>query len=165
MRIFIVRHAIAEDFSKSGRDEDRELSPAGRKKMKVAAAGFAGLGMGIDRVFTSPLIRARQTAEILARELKYKGAPEETEILAPGHSPEEVCAFLRTLKSVESVALTGHEPNCSQLVSYLLSGPGEVAVEFKKGAICLIESSRPQRGTGILIWHLSPMALRSMKWK
>src|SRR6185436_6950664 len=68
MEIYIVRHAIAEDApSKGTGDAARALTEEGRQKMKEAAAGFAKLEFSIDKIFSSPLIRAKQTAEILAK--------------------------------------------------------------------------------------------------
>jgi phosphohistidine phosphatase len=158
MNIYIVRHAIAEDIPRSGPgDAMRALTAEGRKKMKEAAAGFAKLDPVIDRIFTSPLVRARQTAEIIAKEIDH--SIEEMKELAPGHSPSNVCAQLEKLED-DSVMVVGHEPNCSELANYLL---GDCRLEFKKGAICFIECDTPKAGTGILIWHLSPAALRSMK--
>ena len=157
MDIFIVRHGIAEEVSSDGSDESRELTSEGKKKMKESSAGFARLERKVDRIYSSPLARARQTAEILANALDRK--VEEMKELAPGHSPAQVCHKLKQLKA-GSVMVVGHEPNCSELASYLLLGSGGVSIEFKKGAICLIESRDAEPGSGDLILHLSPAALR-----
>ena len=158
MNIYIVRHAIAEDQPRSGTgDHLRQLSEEGKKKMKEAADGFARMKLEIDAIFCSPLIRAKQTAEIVAKALKKE--TEEMVELSPGHSPEDVCRKLRGFKKSESVMLVGHEPNCSDLAAYFL---GDIAVEFKKGAICLIESDDLLKHRGTLIWHLSPAVLRLM---
>lgn len=158
MKIYIVRHGIAEDHSKDGTDSARELTDEGRKRMKEAAAGFARLEPDIDHIYTSPLVRARQTAEILAESLGKK--VEEMKELAPGHRPSDVWNRIQAFKRRSNLLLAGHEPNCSELAAYLL---GNVNVEFKKGAICLIESNEVSPSSGILIWHLSPAALRWMK--
>lgn len=159
MEIYIVRHAIAEDTAKSGEgDSARELTSEGKQKMKEAAAGFAKLDRKVDRIFASPLIRARQTAEILAGALK-KTVEEMTE-LSPAHTPKEVCARLEELGKSKNVMLVGHEPNCSELASYLLVGPSELDIVFKKGSICFIEADKPAQGEGTLVWHLSPQVLR-----
>ena len=84
------------------------------------------------------------------------------EELAPGHAPQEVLDRLRGMRAVKSVLLAGHEPNCSQLASYMLGGSATVDLEFKKGAICLIQDESLSVGSGILIWHLPPSALRLM---
>jgi phosphohistidine phosphatase len=125
--------------------------------MKEAAEGFARLDLEIDTIYSSPLVRAIQTAEILAKAIDYKETIENMEELSPGYSPKDVMQRLQSLKKVETIALAGHEPNCSELASHLL---GDAEVEFKKGAICLIETESLQTGSGNLIWHLSPQILR-----
>jgi phosphohistidine phosphatase len=81
------------------------------------------------------------------------------EELSPAYSPDQVLEKLRSLKKAKSVVLAGHEPNCSELAAHLLNG---AQLEFKKGALCLIESDPVSAGHGILIWHLSPQVLRLM---
>jgi len=159
MRIFILRHAIAEDTAKGG-DSQRALSEEGRKKMKDAAAGFAELDLKIDAIYSSPLVRAVQTAEILAKAISYGGKIETMQELSPGNSPEAVCERVRSLKKPENIVLSGHEPNCSDLAGYLLNG---AQIEFKKGAICLIETESVTADSGTVLWHLSPQILRLMK--
>jgi phosphohistidine phosphatase len=159
MRIFILRHAIAEDTAKGG-DSQRALSEEGRKKMRDAAAGFARLELKIDVIYSSPLVRAVQTAEILAKSIGYTSKIETMQELSPGNSPQSVSDRLRSLKKSGSIVLSGHEPNCSELAGYLLGG---AQIEFKKGAICLIETESATEGSGTLIWHLSPQALRLLK--
>ena len=159
MEIYIVRHGIAEEVSGDGSDEARALTSEGKKKMKEAAAGFAKLKRTVDRIYASPLVRARQTAEILATELSIK--VEEMKELAPGNRAGAVCGRVRSIKDGQSIMLVGHEPNCSELASYLLLGSDGVQVEFKKGAICLIESRDASAGSGDLIFHLPPAVLRA----
>ena len=159
MRIFILRHAIAEDTAKGG-DAQRALSEEGRKKMRDAAAGFSRLDLKIDAIYSSPLVRAVQTAEILAKAISFSNKIEMMQELAPGHSPESVGNRLRSLKKSGSIVLSGHEPNCSELAAYLLGG---AQIEFKKGAICLIETESAAAGSGTLHWHLPPQVLRLMK--
>ncbi len=157
MMIYIVRHAIAEDVSSDGSDGKRALTAEGRKKMKEAASGFASLESEIGRVFSSPLVRAWQTAEIMAKELGKE--VEEMRELAPGHSPKQVLNRLTQMEDA-SIVLVGHQPDCSTLASYLL---GNLDIEFKKGAICKIQIDRMTTGSGALIWHLPPQALRLMR--
>lgn len=162
MEIYIVRHAIAEDTAKSGGgDAERELTAEGKQKMKETAAGFAKLDRKVDRIFSSPLVRARQTAEILAAVLKQK--VEEMPELSPANTAKEVCGRLEELGKSKNIMLVGHEPNCSELASYLLVGPSELDIVFKKGSICFIEADKPAAGAGTLVWHLSPQILRQLR--
>jgi phosphohistidine phosphatase len=163
MQIYIVRHAIAEDIGKGGgSDARRALTAEGRKKMKDAAEGFARLEPHIERIFSSPLVRAVQTAEIVAKAIKFEKEIEEMKELSPGYGPDDVLKRLREFRGVKSVALAGHEPNCSELASHLLSNSDRVLIEFKKGAICYVESDALTPGSGMLVWHLSPQTLRLM---
>src|SRR5262245_43734150 len=109
MDIYIVRHGIAEEGSRGMSDEKRALTSEGRKKMKEAAGGFAKLGLGVERVFSSPLVRARQTAEILAAPLQR--AVEEMSELSPGYGPSDVLRALQHFSGLKSVMLVGHQPN------------------------------------------------------
>lgn len=160
MDIYIVRHGIAEEVASGGGDSARALTQEGRQKMKEAAKGFVKLQPEVQRIFASPLVRAKQTAEILAAQLKK--SVEEIKELSPGFSPSQVCERLISLKKAGSIMLVGHEPNCSELASYLLEGSTGTSIEFKKGAICLIEVDLPKGASGTLRWHLSPLALRLM---
>jgi phosphohistidine phosphatase len=161
MEVYIVRHGIAEDApKKGGGDAARALTEEGKQKMKEAAEGFARLGISVDRILSSPLIRAKQTAEILAKALGMK--VDEMEELGPGHTPEEVCSRISKMSKLKSVMLVGHEPNCSMLASYLLDGSGSLEIQFKKGAICRVDGAM-SRQSGALIWHLPPQSLRLMK--
>ena len=159
MRIYILRHAIAEDSAKGG-DTKRALTEEGRKKMRDAAAGFARLDPSIDLIYSSPLVRAVETAEIVARAIQYPRKVETLEELSPGYTPESVAQKLKSIKKAEGIILSGHEPNCGQFASFLI---GKGSFEFKKGAMCLIETESYSHGSGILIWHLPPQVLRLMK--
>jgi phosphohistidine phosphatase len=161
MDIYIVRHGIAEEASKGISDAKRALTSEGRKKMKEAAGGFAKLEPEVTRVFSSPLLRAWQTAEILASALQVE--VEEMPELAPGRVPSDVLRALQQLTDLKGVMLVGHQPNCSELASHLLSSHGLVNVEFKKGAICSIHSENLTAGGGILLAHFPPSALRTME--
>jgi phosphohistidine phosphatase len=162
MQIYIVRHGIAEAIAKDGSDEGRELTSEGKQRIKEEAEGFAQLEFPIDHVYSSPLLRARQTAEFFAAALNLP--IEEMKELRPAGSPDSVCAHIKRLDAGTSIMLVGHEPNCSELASHLLAGRGaEVSVDFKKGAICVIETTKISRGSGTLVWHASPKILRSLR--
>jgi phosphohistidine phosphatase len=164
MDLLVVRHAIAEDretFAQSGRDDgERPLTNAGRKKMVQGVQGLTRVVPQLDVLASSPLVRARQTAEIVAE--AYGGiAIEEVEALASGADAATVTAWLRDTGASGTVAVVGHEPDLSGLVCYLLAGADDAFVELKKGAACLVTfAGEPRAGGGELKWSLAPKHLR-----
>jgi phosphohistidine phosphatase len=116
-RIYIVRHAIAEDFAASGRDEDRALTPEGRKKMKRAARGLVALGIAPARLLSSPLVRAQQTSVVLVE--GYPQVEIETcDLLAPGVDEHALTRLLNGRYAGADVMLVGHEPDLGELLSF-----------------------------------------------
>jgi phosphohistidine phosphatase len=159
--IYLVRHAIAEERGDEWPDDDlRPLTDAGIGKFSDAARGFLQFESAPDRVITSPLVRARQTAELLARAARPPIPIVELEELSPGHSPAAVLAKVRKLGDWERVALVGHEPDLGHLAAHLVSA--KYPLPFKKGGMCRIDIvwDRPVQGT--LVWFLPPKALRQL---
>jgi phosphohistidine phosphatase len=155
-RIYIVRHAIAEDFSASGRDEDRALTAEGRKKMKRAARGLSSLGVAPAHLLASPLVRAQQTAEIVTEafpQLKI----ETCDLLAPGVDERALTRLLNGSYASGDVMLVGHEPDLGELLAYWLSGSrGGIETRFKKGACaCIAASALPPVGKALLEWLMT----------
>jgi phosphohistidine phosphatase len=164
MQILIIRHAKAGQRGLLGfigkKDATRPLTDAGRRDMRKAARGLQKLVPEIDVIASSPLTRARETADIVSR--RYDDIPVmELAPLAPGGSKEDVLAWLRDQKATATVVLVGHEPDLGILASWLLGGGAESFLSLKKGAACLIEmSEKPTPGSGSLEWLLPPAALR-----
>jgi len=159
-RIYIVRHAIAEEQSASGRDQDRALTADGKKKMKRAARGLATLGVLPERIVTSPLVRARQTADIVAE--AFPGVPIDLcETLAPGVDERALTRVLNQRYAGLSVALVGHEPDLSELLSYWLTGSRHAfETRFKKGAVaCIAVDDLPPTGKAVLEWFMTAAQL------
>lgn len=165
MKLLLIRHAIAEereDFARTGKDDRlRPLTDEGRKKMKQAAKGLRKLAPDIDLLATSPLTRAAQTGAIL--DSVYDGLKEvEVEQLTPEATPEDFLRWLRRRKE-ECVAVVGHEPSLSLILSWLLTGNERRIFAFRKGGACLIEfEDEPAAGTATLLWALTPAQLREL---
>jgi phosphohistidine phosphatase len=162
MELYLVRHAIAEDHA-AGRDEDRGLTGEGKTKMIRAARGLRKFKLKPDLILTSPLRRARETAEILARELN--GAPVEVmPELAASADVKAVAPALRPQVRLASLVLVGHQPNLGELASLLLTG-GErrLRIDFKKGGVACLEADLaadpPQC---VLRWLVTPGLLRAL---
>jgi phosphohistidine phosphatase len=163
IELYLVRHAVAaERGPKYPDDRLRPLTPAGERRFKQSVPGFVELGGGVDFVLTSPLVRARDTAILLADGLKPKPALVEVEALAPGGRPQAINDAIKAhIKKHRRLALVGHEPDLGELAARLLGARG--SVEFKKGAICLIETDgATPTGPGTLCWMMTPRALRAL---
>lgn len=163
IELFLVRHAVAaERGPKYPDDRLRPLTPAGSRKFAESVPGLIEMGVVIDFVLTSPLVRARETAQILASRLKPKPAIAEIEALSPGGRPQAINDAIKThAKRYRRLALVGHEPDLGELAARLLGARG--GVQFKKGGVCLIETDSPTpAGPGTLRWMLTPKALRAL---
>lgn len=165
MELYFIRHAIAVNRTDPNvtSDEERWLTDSGIKKMKQAAKGLTRLVPIFDLVYTSPYLRARQTAEIVANAFSPHPKIEETPLLAPGAQFSAIETLTRRVPLDARLAFVGHEPDISELISVLISGTPEPAFEMKKGAISRLDvHNLPQPGFGILVWHLQPKILRMM---
>lgn len=141
------------------RDEDRMLSAEGRKRTRAAAAGLRELGCRPDRILTSPLVRARETADIIAAVLPGNTRVEAVACLGPGVPQQDVVARL-CRQNAGAVMLVGHMPSLAMLVAFLLSGRTDWDVHLKKASACRLSfEGRPAPGTACLEWLLQPNAL------
>jgi len=164
MKVFLVRHAIAHARSRARWPNDalRPLTPAGKRKFRKAARGLATALPTSAALLSSPFVRARQTAELLAAALGRKKIVEARE-LASGESAKEVFTMLRARKD-EAVVLVGHEPNLSTLLSACLHEHGRLKIDFKKGgAACIEFTGRVEPGRACLHWFLPPRVLRGLR--
>jgi phosphohistidine phosphatase len=161
MHLLILRHAIAiRRGTGNFPNDDRPLTEDGIRKMERAARGIAVIAPAIHVILTSPLRRARQTADIV--EAALDGSPKiiATEALLPGMDRETQLRALAKFSGNQTIMIVGHEPDLGLLASHIL-GSSNSAVEFKKGSLCSLTVSR--RGThmnGVLNWHVTPRQLR-----
>jgi phosphohistidine phosphatase len=170
MILYILRHGIAEDVAPKGDDGARRLTSRGRARMRAAAEGLRALGLRFDVILTSPLVRAVETANILAGVYAGKPAPQELPALAAGTPPAETVRALRPFARHEHVVIVGHEPGLSGIASLLLTGsPAGASIELKKGGMIAIETGALLRASGgvargaTLQWHVTPRQLRRMR--
>jgi len=161
--LYLVRHGVAEERGDAWPDDTkRPLTAEGMSRMRKAARGLARLGVGLDVVFTSPLVRARQTAEILAGELEPRPPLVTIDSLAPDASYAALAADLEKHARKPRIGLVGHEPAIGELAARLIGS--RHSIEFKKGAICRIDvADLPPAGPGDLRWLLTPKILRSLR--
>jgi len=138
IEIWLLRHAKAERGGPGIPDEERALTPASRRKMRSTARAIAQQAPDFDGILTSPLVRARQTAEPVAKAIHSRKNPIETEALSPWADPKEILEEIERRKLSRSL-LVGHMPHLGKLLGYLLTGRPGTAVEIKKSALARVE--------------------------
>ena len=164
MDLLIVRHAIAFDRDRDRwrDDAERPLTPAGMRRARKAAAGLKSFAQRPDRLLTSPLLRARQTARILTEVAGWPAA-EETRSLAPGEPALAILGLLSQGRS-KLTAVVGHQPDLGHLLGVCLLGDGGLPIEMKKNAVaCVSFSGRPRAGQAALAWLATPKMLRALR--
>jgi len=170
VELYIIRHGIAverEDFKKKGlEDHFRPLTLKGRKRMQKVAIRLRDFVEDIDVLISSPLVRARQTAEILSQiyfDLEIIEAAE----LVPQSPPQAFVKWLRVHgRSYKKIAIVGHEPHLSNLASYLLSGEEGSFIDLRKsGVLCLeIEDfATTEPGSSQLVFSVPPRMLADLR--
>ena len=165
LQLLLVRHAIAEERGSAWPDDDqRPLSRDGARKWKRAARGLAQLVPSVDMLLTSPLTRAFQSAELLAKAMSPSPKIQMFEELRPDTRPGGMVTALRARSPRGTVVLVGHEPMLSELAALLLHLQGPL--EFRKGAAMLIVTTGlGTRGPARLEWFVTPRILRDLAGK
>jgi phosphohistidine phosphatase len=165
MELLIVRHAIAfeRDRQRWRDDAARPLSPVGIRQSRKAAAGMKEFSRAPDRLLTSPLVRARQTAQILTDVAGWPQA-EEVHELSPGQSALAVLTLIGKDRS-KRVAVVGHQPDLAALLTACLLGEdGALAVDMKKNAVaCVSFEDSARAGRAVLKWLATPRMLRGLR--
>lgn len=166
MRVYLIRHAATfpGDPARWPDDGLRPLTPAGMDEFREAAAGLAGIAGPVDAVVASPLVRTRQTAEILSAAAGWPRATEAPQ-LVPGRTAEQALALAREHElRDQSLALVGHEPNLLELISLCVAGDdSRVRCDIEKGGVaCLLFPGAVSAGEARLEWLLTPRALRAL---
>lgn len=160
--LYLVRHAVAAARGSEWPDDDvRPLTDRGISRFKEAVAGLKALDVVVDEVLTSPLVRARQTADLLASGLAGRPPVRVLGALASGRSPAQVMEQVAGAVRGRRVALVGHEPALGELAAFLIGA--RHAIPFKKGGVCRIDvEAMASRPTGALVWLATPRILREL---
>jgi phosphohistidine phosphatase len=167
MNLYILRHGIAIDRGTPGysSDSERPLTPKGERRLWQVAEAMEALELSFDLILSSPYVRARRTAEIVAEAFDARKKLEFSADLVPDGSTKKLIQFLNALQPVPNdILLVGHEPYLSGLISLLASGQEILAVTMKKGGLCKLEAGSLKHGRCASIeWLLTPrqMALIS----
>ena len=156
MELYLIRHGIAEEQRFNIKDEERQLTPEGRQKTEKVAQRLGKLGLHFDLILTSPLVRARQTAEILIA-AKLSSELEESSYLIPeGDIYSWLAGWLepKNYSPQNHLALVGHEPCLSEWAEILLWGEVKARLVLKKAG--MIGIKLPETG--------SPLGRSQMFW-
>jgi phosphohistidine phosphatase len=165
MRLTLIRHARAEerDARKYPDDALRPLTPQGREEQALLAAALYRMGMRFDVLASSPLVRARETADILAEGMRWSGTIEITPLLGEAFTVNRLVEWLRRFPGSAHVACVGHEPDMSELAAALLSADEEIWFDFKKSGVLGIGFDESvARGQGMLLYFLPPKLLLAL---
>lgn len=159
MKLYLVRHGIAIDRigGEVKNDFQRHLTAEGHEETKLVAQALKKMGVRPDLLVSSPLVRARQTAEIF-RDVLAQGKLDLTvnDLLAPGGNKGTLLASLKT-KNAEEIMFFGHEPDMTYLAQALLLLDSELDMPFKKAGVCRIDvADLPPTRPGRLKWFINP---------
>lgn len=166
MNLYVLRHGIAAELKphKFARDAERPLTPKGKRKLWEAAEAMESMEITLDLMVSSPYLRARQTAEIIAEAFNGRKEVVLTEHLTPGGNPKALIAWLNDLKPAPgNVLLVGHEPYLSELISLLVSGGADCGIELKKGGLCKLSAEALKAGRcAVMEWLATPKQMGLM---
>jgi phosphohistidine phosphatase len=155
MDLYIIRHGIAADLASS--DRERPLTPPGKEQMRQMAAWLAKQGTVPQKIISSPLVRAVQTAEILRDGVGLDADDMViSNIMAPGADPQKLCELLEKT-TAKSVAIVGHAPDVQVYTSFFAGGGW---LTFGRANIASLEIyGSPCAEHGVLRWFVSPRML------
>jgi phosphohistidine phosphatase len=160
MKLYFLRHATASDNAPS--DAERELTREGKEEARIAGKALAQLGAKPSYIFSSPLVRARQTAEIAGEALKFsKGILSLDEL----HNGTPTASLLKALKSCASdseIILVGHMPSLSEHLAVLIGAGNAQGLPMGKGSVAHVEMERLRAGAGHLRWLMRQSQLREL---
>ena len=160
MNLYLLRHGLATEPSvrRLAKDSERSLTPEGKRKMRQIAKSMKALELSFDLILSSPYLRARQTAEIVASAFRADQKLVLAEELTPGASAKGLIHRINSLNPTpENLLLVGHEPSLSQLISLWVAGDPYSSITLKKGGLCrlAVEALQPGR-CATLEWLLTP---------
>jgi phosphohistidine phosphatase len=164
--LYVMRHglAVTRGSVRFSDDAQRPLVPEGKEKMREIAEGLKRMGFEVDWIVTSPLVRAVETAGIIAESLASSVPVDVCDAMRPGGLPEDLLAFLAKRPNFRRVLVVGHEPDLSELAARLIGAGGHANLAFKKGGCCMISFDEfPPKSPGQLVWWLTPRLLRKLR--
>jgi phosphohistidine phosphatase len=167
MELFLLRHGIAVERGDLDyqNDAERPLTAEGRRELRQVGVAMRKMKLGIEVILSSPLVRARQTAEIVAAELKLKKKLAFSDALKHGSSVKTLVTEVNGLKpAAETILLVGHEPDMGDIISLLVTGRSAAGLSLKKAGLAKLQITTklsPGRCAS-LVWLLTPKLMARM---
>jgi phosphohistidine phosphatase len=161
-----MRHglAVARGSVRFSDDARRPLVPEGKEKMREIGEGLRRMGFEVDWIVTSPLVRATETAGIIAESLASSAPVDVCEAMRPGGAAEDALAYLAKRPNCRRVLVVGHEPDLSEMAARLIGAGSHANLGFKKGGCCMISFDEfPPKSPGQLVWWMTPRLLRKLR--
>lgn len=165
MDVILIRHGKAgnRDPNSWPDDDDRPLTAEGQAEHRAVTRAAKKMGVKFDFLVTSPLRRAKETADILASVYRWPEEPQVAAELGHGYSVGAVVKLLAKFPPTSRVALVGHEPDFSALATALIGGKTGLGLQIKKSGIAGIRFEGPaESGAGTLLFLLKPSHLRKI---
>ena len=162
MDLLVVRHGKAEPRGPDGSDESRRLTDEGRKQLRRSVSGLRKLVPSLDALVSSPLVRAVETAEIVAEIYEQRGF-EQTPVLEPERDARELAGWL-VERDEKLLAIVGHEPLLSHAATWFLSGLRTSFIELGKAGVLLLHfPDEIAAGRARLVFALTAKQLRELR--
>ena len=164
MNLYLMRHAIAAEPDENTEDSQRPLTDKGRKKLGKIARNLEKLGLEFQYILTSPYLRARQTADVVAHVLDIKQKRVlESENLTPLGFGDKLVNEILAREPVENVLIVGHEPFLSQMIGMLVAGDASLSIDMRKAGLCKLSVEQLAYGRcATLEWLLTPEQLTAI---
>lgn len=167
LELYLLRHGIAVERGDLDykNDADRPLTAKGIRELRRTAAALRKMKLRFDVVLSSPILRAKQTAEVVAAELKLKKRLAFSDNLKHGADVKTLVNELNRLEPApENILLVGHEPDMGELISFFVTGEPDAGFALKKGGVAKLEITNRLRAgrCATLVWLLTPKLMATM---
>jgi phosphohistidine phosphatase len=164
MNLYLMRHAIAVESDENTEDSQRPLTEKGRKRLGKIARNLVKLDLTFDLILTSPYLRARQTADVVADVLNLKAKQVlVSENLAPLGLVDQLLEEINAHESIEFLLIVGHQPFLSQLIGMLVAGDASLSIEMKQAGLCRLSIENLIYGRcATLEWLMTPAQLTAI---
>jgi phosphohistidine phosphatase len=152
MKLYLVRHATASDIAPS--DAERELTREGKEEAHIVGSALAELGVKPSHVLSSPLARARQTAEIAAQAMKVHSEVQLADELTNGTPTQTLLRALKPYSAENEILLVGHMPSLSEHLAALVGSKNPQGLPLGTACVACVDLDELRPGKGQLRWLL-----------